>query len=133
MVVVSGDESESELDISVSNFEADGPQTLSVSRRRCTSVAVEHEQDKKAKASRERSPPKAVPDSVRNKSTPQNAPYKVVLSVRNRTPPPPEGTPVQERPTWLGPQSASPPGVEEEDLQRRKDGIDANRPWNARE
>ena len=53
--------------------------------------------------------------------------------VRNRAPPPPEGTLLQERPTWPGPPSASPPGVEQEDLQRRKDGIDANRPWNARE
>ena len=42
--------------------------------------------------------------------------------VRNRAPPPPEGTLLQERPTWPGPPSASPPGVEEEDVQRRKDG-----------
>ena len=46
------------------------------------------------------------------------------LSVRNRAPPPPQGTPLQERPTWLGPPSAPPPEKEEEDQQRRQDRWD---------
>ena len=44
--------------------------------------------------------------------------------MRNRPPPPPEGTPLQETPTWPGPPSAPPPQKEEEDQQRRQDRWD---------
>ena len=87
-------------DLSVSHIEVSESQTLSEKKKRHS----ENEQRKKRKPSRERQPFKAVPGQVRNRPTPQSAPYKSVREcVSNRAPPPPEGTPLQERPTWLGP------------------------------
>ena len=84
---------------------------LAVSPKRGTSVTLEHEKRKKSKASIER-PPVAVPEAVRNRPTPQSAPYKAVLEcVRNTGLLSPEATPLQERPTWLGPPSTPPPEV----------------------
>ena len=54
-------------------------------------------------------PVKAVPEAVRNRRTPQSAPFKAEPAcVRKRAPPPPEGTPPQERQTWPGPPSTRP-------------------------
>ena len=76
-------------------------------------------------------------EAVRNRPTSQSAPCKVVLEcVRNRSPPPPEGTPLQEWPTGLGQPSDPPPEVDEmgmEDQQRPQAGVDGNPPWRARE
>ena len=81
-------------------------------------------------------PAKAVPEAVRKRPTPQSAPCKAVPErAKNRAPPQPEGTRLEELPTWPGPPSDAPREVDEmgmEDQQHRQDGIDANPPWNAR-
>ena len=57
--------------LSGSEFEVDGPQTLSVSRKRGTSVALEREQHKRAKASMDTTPIQSMP-------VPNRTPVKAV-------------------------------------------------------
>ena len=65
------------------------PQTLSLSRKRGASVALECETDMKI----EGPPVKAVPEAVRNRATPQSTLFKAAPEpMENRAPPPPEGT-----------------------------------------
>ena len=61
-------------------------------------------------------PVKAVPESVRNRITPQSTLFTAAPeSLRSRAPPPPEGTPSQQTETWLGP-PVDPPEVNEMEL-----------------
>ena len=100
-------------------------QTFSFQKKRSANATLVCEQAKKARMSVEEPLVKA----VRNRLTPQSAPCKAAAEcVRNRAPPAPESAPPQERQMW-----APPPEVEQEDRQRRQDGIDANPPWDARE
>ena len=61
-------------------------------------------------------PAKAVPEAVKSRPMPQSALFKAVLeSVRNRAPPPPEGTSLQQTATWLRPRKDPPVEVNEMD------------------
>ena len=89
----------------ISQLNCCASKTLSSSEKRSCSG-----QSKRARTSVERPQVKAVPEAVRNRPMPQSAPFKAVLEcVRSRAPPPPEGTPLRERPTWPVPPSAPPP------------------------
>ena len=95
------------LFFSDSDCESVEPQTFSLSRKRETRVALECET-----AMHFEGPlVKAVPESVRISPTPQSAPVKAAPeSLRSRTPPPPEGTPLQQTTPWPGP-PVDPPEV----------------------
>ena len=83
-----------DLDLSVSHIEVDESQTLSVSKRRGASFTLEHEQHKKANTSMETAP-------VLSISALKRTPVKAVPEgLRNVAAHPPEGTPLQEKPTW---------------------------------
>ena len=89
-----------ELYHSVPDFEVDEPQTRLPNSVAPVSVTLEHEQHKQAKASIEATP-------VQSMSVPKRTPVKAVPEcVRNRASTSPEGMPLQEMPTWLGPPSA---------------------------
>ena len=89
-------------------------QTLSFSEKRSASGTEVCGQAKKARINVEEPPVKAVSEVVRTRPGAQSAPCKAVLEcVRNRAPPAPEGTPPQEKQTWLGPPSARPLGVKD--------------------
>ena len=100
------------------------PFSVSKKKKRGTRATVEYEQRNKAKTSMERPPVKAVPECV-----------------RNRAPPPPEVTQLQERPTWHDPPSDPPPEVggtprSDHTFHRTKESdreFDANHSWNPRE
>ena len=98
---------------------------------------VEPQRKREASAALERGtemnvegPPfKTMPESVRNRPTPQRSPFKAGPEcLRNRRPPPPEGTPLQQTAArWPGPPKGPPVEVEEMEVE------DANPPRNARE
>ena len=67
-------------------------------------LLCEQSKNKKARVNIEGPPVKAVPEPTRRRPTPQSSTFKAVPEcMRCRAPPPPEGTPLQPRPTWPGP------------------------------
>ena len=89
-------------------------QTPSFSEKRGTSGTVSVcKRPKRARMNVERPPVKAVLESIRRRPIPQALPCKAVPEcMRSTPPPPPEGTPLQIRPTWLVPPQE--PAAEEE-------------------
>ena len=87
------------LSSSVSQLNVVVSQTFSSSENRGASCTLLCEQSQRARMNVGGLLVKAVPEAVRNRPSPQSAPYKAVPEcVRNRAPPP-EGTPLQLRPT----------------------------------
>ena len=96
------------------------PQTFSLSNKREASVALECE----TVMSIERPPVKSCARSGQKQA---HAAKFAPECMQSRAPPPPEGTPVQSRPTWPGPPKKPP--AEEEAMEVE----DYNLPWTARE
>ena len=94
------------------------------------------EQSKMARMKVEGPPVKAVPESTRRRPTPQSSPNKAVPEgMRSRALPPPEGTPLQLRPTWTGPPKEPPAEVNATEVEDAKRDLefDAKHIWNLRE
>ena len=66
-------------------------------------------------------PVKAVPEVVRHRPTPQSSPVKTAPACKQgRAPTPPEGTPLQQTPTWLGSPRDQPAEVNETEVEKRE-------------
>ena len=89
-----------EVVFSDSDSECVEPQTFPLSRRREASVALDCETE----MSMEGPPVKAVSEAVKRRHTPRTTLFRATPEfVRNRAPPPPEGTLLQQTATWPGP------------------------------
>ena len=97
-------------------------QTLSSSEKRGASGTLFSKHFKRATRSMEGPPVKAVRKAIRSRPTPQSALFKAVPeSVRNRAPPSPGGTPLQQTATWPSPPSVPPPEVDEMEVKKISD------------